>query len=522
MPAGGISRRCRCRDADGKDLGSRCPQLSKRGHARWALRQEIPAAEDGSRRMFRRSGFETKDAAQDALDQVRTLLALATDEDDARQIGDMLDSLEKSEPLPDVESVQRKLRSGQDLVEKLTVGEWLGQWLEQEKGKHRHATEVSYRGHVETYLKPKLGHVRVDRLTVGHCVEAFAKIADDNDAIEAANADRRALVQQIKATSRRAEKRALREQLDASPPFRRTVGPSSQQRIRATLRAALNDAITQQKCVFNAAEHLELDNSRPKPIIWTPARIEQWRQTGQRPGRVLVWPPEVAGEFLDHIADYAPGEEALWHLLLHRGPRRGETAGLAWTEVDLDAGTVQITQQLVEVEYKVEAGAPKSAAGERTIPLDKAGVALLRAHRKRQNEERLRLGAAWVDSGKVFVRPDGSALRPSWIGDRFAEHIAAADLPPIRLHDLRHVAATLMLAAGVDLTVIKETLGHSALSTTSDLYASVLPQLASAAAEATAAIVPRRRPAGHPAGTQGDLGAATASGEVVEIRENRS
>ncbi|GAA4411032.1 hypothetical protein GCM10023148_03040 [Actinokineospora soli] len=180
-----------------------------------------------------------------------------------------------------------------------------------------------------------------------------------------------------------------------------------------------------------------------------------------------------------------------------------------------DAASMQINTQLTEVAYEVAEGAPKSEAGERTIPLDAEGVRLLRAHRARQNEARLRLGPAWVDSGRVWTRPNGAALRPSWLSDRFAALVAAAGLPPIRFHDLRHVAATMMLAAKVDLKVIQETLGHERLQTTSDLYTSVLPELARDAAEATVALIPRRT-LGHPSGTQRGPTARASGGDMAQ------
>ncbi|MEU4801320.1 site-specific integrase [Actinosynnema sp. NPDC023587] len=366
-------------------------------------------------------------------------------------------------------------------------------------GTHRRATEVSYESHIRLYLKPKIGHIRRDRLTVAHVVEMFNRIEDDNDAIEANNSDRRALESRIRNTP----KRALREQLAELPPYRRPVRGSSQQRILATLRAALNDAIRQQLATFNPAAHVTVEATKVRPLIWTSERVEQWRRTGLRPGPVMVWTPEQAGGFLDHVAEHDPDYEALWHVATFRGTRRGELAGLGWTDTNLDGATLQILTQLTEVDYQVTEGAPKSAAGERTVSLDREGVRLLRQHRRHQWAERQRLGSLWVESGRVFTKPDGSELRPSWISDRFARLSAAAGVPPIRLHDLRHVAATLMLAASVDLKVIQETLGHSTLATTSDLYTSVLPEVANAAAEATRSIVPRRKTLGHPSGTHG-------------------
>jgi len=521
---GSVSRRCRCRDADGRDLGAKCPKLKTKGHARWQLRQELAAGADGKRRTFRRGGFDTKDDAQDALDEVRTLLAIARDDDEARKIGDLLSSLGLSDRLPEADTVAKKIRSGITLTDRSTVGDALRAWIKREEraGKIRRNTLVSYRGHVDNYLIPKLGHIERDRLTSDHVRDAFAEIVEDQERIRAQNDDRRAQLIEIKGAATRARKRELRAQLEAMPPFRRPAEANSRRRILATLRTALNDL--GGKVFGNPAADVELPTTATRPMLWTPGRVEQWRLTGRKPNSVMVWLPEHAGAFLDHVAAVAPAEEPMWHVILYRGPRRGEVAGLPWADVDLTQmpGSFDINRQLVEVEWDLEEGLPKSEASARSVPLDKQGTTLLRQHRARQNAERLRLGPAWVESGKVFTRPDGSALRPSWITDRFAEHVAAAGLPPIRLHDCRHVAATLMLAAGYDLKVVSELLGHSMLSTTSDVYTSVLPQIASAAAEDAVALVPRRRPPGHPPGTQADLGPATASGEVIEIRENRS
>lgn len=516
MTVGGIRRRCRCRDENGKDLGSKCPKLAQRSHGSWQVQQELARTEEGKRRFFRREGFDTKKNAEACRDRVRELLNIADDEDDRRAVSALLMSLSPKESLPSTEDVRRQLRSGQQLGDRLTVGEWLDRWIVQQTHLRR-ATRRLYENQIRLYLKPKIGHLRLDRLTVGHLTEMFASIADDNDKIEAENADRRALEQRVRETSKRAEKRALREQLAEMPPYRRPVYGASQQRIRGCLRKAVNDAIVQQLATFNAAEHVVVKAKRHKPIVWTKERIAQWRETGQRPGPVCVWTPELAGVFLDYVADEDAEYEALWHIATFRGLRRGELAGLPWSEVDLDASTMRVSTQITEVDYQVEEGEVKSVAGERTVALDGEGVQLLRSHRKRQVGRRLELGGAWQDSGKVFTGPDGAALRPSWISDRFAKLHTDADLPPLRLHDLRHTAATLMRAAGHDMKEIQETLGHSAAAVTSDLYTSVLPDLAKDAAEATVAIVPRRpragaKPAEHPRNTQEGSGGLVAVG----------
>jgi integrase len=185
----------------------------------------------------------------------------------------------------------------------------------------------------------------------------------------------------------------------------------------------------------------------------------------------------------------------------------------------LDA-TVTISTQLTEVDWEVVEGDPKSEAGERVIPLDDETNRHFQTRKARHAKRRLELGPAWVDSGRVFTLEDGSALRPSSISDRFERLYKAARLPPIRLHDLRHTAATLMLAAKIDLKVIQETLGHSQIQTTANLYTSVLPKVARDAAEKTTALIPRAparaptRTLGHPSGTHK---INTAHSEVREM-----
>ncbi|MGO9082886.1 MAG: tyrosine-type recombinase/integrase [Streptosporangiaceae bacterium] len=134
---------------------------------------------------------------------------------------------------------------------------------------------------------------------------------------------------------------------------------------------------------------------------------------------------------------------------------------------------------------------PKSGAGQRDIALDQRAVATLRAHLARQAADRLAWGAAWAGSGLVFTREDGSPLHPGSVSNRFRRLAFEAGLPPVSLHSLRHGAATYALAAGVDVKVVQERLGHSTSTLTRDTYTSVLPDVARAAAEAAAAIIPR-------------------------------
>ncbi|MBO3746161.1 tyrosine-type recombinase/integrase [Streptosporangiaceae bacterium NEAU-GS5] len=111
---------------------------------------------------------------------------------------------------------------------------------------------------------------------------------------------------------------------------------------------------------------------------------------------------------------------------------------------------------------------------------------LLRRHEHGQDAERNLAAERWHETGYVFTRANGLPLRPDYLTHRFATLVAGAELPPIRLHDLRHGAATLALAAHTDIKVIQAMLGHSSIVLTCDTYTSVLPDIAFEAAEKTA------------------------------------
>ena len=175
-------------------------------------------------------------------------------------------------------------------------------------------------------------------------------------------------------------------------------------------------------------------------------------------------------------------------MLWPRSPRRAELAGLPWSETDLEAGLITVR----ETRPDDDVDDPKSEAGQRTVALSADTVVLLRAWRKQQREERLAWGEGWRDSGLVFTREDGAPIRPAYLSEHFRLLVRKAGLPPIMLHDLRHGSATLGLAAGVDIKVVQEMLGHSTSAFTRDAYTSVVPEIATAAAEAVASIVPRK------------------------------
>ncbi|MGW6743741.1 site-specific integrase [Streptomyces sp. NPDC055025] len=494
---GSTYRRCYCRSDDGKALGKSCPQLTSRRHGVYAVRQELPARADGGRRSFSRSGYETAKKAQEDLDKVRALLGLP-DKDDAdgqARIGDLLETVSKDKkaPLPELEEVRLRYSTGQPLTSRTTVGEWLDEWMGGKRGRPTaiDRDEINVRVH----LKPRIGHHRLDRLRVSHLSEMFQAIADANEEISEANVQRRQAVEELKAIRGKEARQAAKEAIAAMPPFRHTVGASTRERIRATLRGALNDAIAQQRfgITVNPAALVELDKGKkPKGVLWSAEHVARWEETGEKPSPVMVWTPIQIGRFLEQAAE--DRLYGLFHLVAFRGLRRSEACGVRWTDVDLDAGLLTVAKPLIQNGSDVYEEDPKTDAGARTISLDSVTVEVLRERRAREAVERKHAGAGWVNTGRVFTEEDGSWLRPSNVTDRFKELYAEVGLPPVRLHDLRHAAATLMHAGGGDLHYIKSTLGHAGIAVTSDIYMNLLPQVDREVAEAAAKLVPMQRP----------------------------
>ncbi len=497
---GSTFKRCACRNPEtGKQYGQSCPKITQKRHGLWNVRQELPNDSDGNRRTFRRSGYATKNEAQSDLDKLRALLAIPGDDDPEGRllIGDLLETVAaKKEAIPDHEETQRRFRTGQSLTARLTVGDWLDQWL---AGKRRRDSTIDgYESHIRVHLKPHIGQHRLDRLNVGHLVELFDAIEERNEEILVENANRRAQVALSKPTTpgrplpaERARIAAERAKLAEMKPFRKVTGAATRQRIRATLRAALNDAIAQRLITFNPAAHVELETGkRPKALVWTDERIAQWKRTGEKPSPVMVWTPEQTGAFLDRAAKHRL--YAMFHLIAFRSLRRGEACGQQWTDTDLRAGLLTVATQLVQRGWKVEESAPKTDSGERVVALDSETVRVLAKHRKRQLKERLTWGEAYAETGRVFTQENGEWLHPARVTDQFRRLATEAGLPPIRLHDLRHGAATLALAAGAEMKVVQEMLGHSSITITSDTYTSVLPEVARKAAEAAVKLVPRQ------------------------------
>ncbi|MFI5895678.1 tyrosine-type recombinase/integrase [Actinoplanes sp. NPDC051513] len=346
------------------------------------------------------------------------------------------------------------------------IERWLRHWLDT-RTRIRPITRLHYTPDVELVLIPYLGSYRLSELDGSLLRATFATIAGTPNA-------------------------------KGQPQ-----SASALNHLRTTLRAALNLAVRDGLIDCNPARHIEITGyRRPHAQVWTDGRVEQWKLTGEHPS-VAVWTAKQLSAFLLRVVD--DSLFAFWWLAALRGLRRGELCGLRWAAVDLDRGLLIVERNRTTAGYQIVEGDPKTAAGRRAVALDKHSVAILREHRRRQLEHRDRRHAAgktWTDSGYVFTGKTGTPINPNYATTRFRILTSRAGLPPVRLHDLRHGAASLAHEAGADLKTLQDLLGHSSIVVTADTYTSVLPASQRRCADATARPGPGRRPA-HPPTDQG-------------------
>ncbi len=245
------------------------------------------------------------------------------------------------------------------------------------------------------------------------------------------------------------------------------LNPRTVTYIRDVLSHALNQAVRWNMLPRNVA-----------PLVKAPKAVKR---------EMTVFTPEQARAFLDAVR--GDRLEALYTVALALGLRQGEALGLTWADVDFDAGTITVKHQLQRIAGKLTLTEPKSRASRRTIQAPAVVLDALRQHRRRQLEERLALGGDWQDSGLVFTTAKGTPLDDSNLRRLFLAALRTAGLPRLRFHDLRHSAASLLLAQGVPARMIMELLGHSQITLTLGTYSHILPQLSRETAEKMNAIL---------------------------------
>ena len=235
------------------------------------------------------------------------------------------------------------------------------------------------------------------------------------------------------------------------------LSPRTIRYTHAVLSSALKQAVKWQLLPRNAAEYVDLPRQK---------RTEMYAMSK------------------DEVASFlATAKEDRWGTLfllaVTTGMRPGEYMGLQWKDVNLDEGMIHVNKSLVRNKSEWRFDEPKTAKSRRTVKLAPTVVKSLRAHRSKQAAERLRAGIRYQDYDLVFATDTGQPLEShNLIKRHFKPVLKQAGLQEtIRLYDLRHTCATLLLAAGEHPKIVSEMLGHASIQLTLDTYSHVLPDM---------------------------------------------
>ena len=309
--------------------------------------------------------------------------------------------------------VQTARRTGQFVEpDRITVGEWVLRYLRTYvKPKVRPTSYANYMDVVRLHIAPAIGGIPLQQLR-RHTIQEFY--------------------------NRTAEK----------------FSPWRIARIHIVLSGALRQAVRDNLIPVNPAEY----TTRP------PIKRKEMK----------VLSPEEVNRYLEAAREHRL--YAAFLLELTTGLRRGELLALKWEDVDFTKRTLTVKRALSRVCYadegftRLEFTETKTEASRRTIPLLPEVVQELKRHKARQNEERLFFGAAYRDGNLIFAQEDGRPVDPRTFHRWHTSILKKAGLPHVRVHDLRHTFATLLLQAGENPENLRDLLGHTKTSTTLDLY----------------------------------------------------
>jgi len=297
---------------------------------------------------------------------------------------------------------------------KTTLEGFLGEWLTMKSTIIRPSTERQYRQITRDYIIPHLGSKELLKLRPDHIQLTYNRHTSNG------------------------------------------VSPRTIQLVHAILRGSLNHAVNLGLLTRNPAAVAVPPKPNPKE-----KRVLDENQIQT----LLLAAQEKQPEFLP-----------LYHLAITTGMRLGELQGISWEDLDWSKGTLTINRQLKRVVGEgLVLTPPKPQAGRRTLQLGSATWTLLKEHRKAQLQRRLFRDPGTLDLGLVFTQNSGAPYGPRQVQKAFKAILSIAGLPEMRFHDLRHTAATHMLANGIDLLTVSRRLGHSRASTTLDTYAHMVP-----------------------------------------------
>lgn len=310
--------------------------------------------------------------------------------------------------------------------QKMTVGEWLDVWASDYLGGVKPRTVESYTDQIKNHIKPALGALKLEALNA-HTIQGFYN--------------------------------GLGAERDGKPG----LSPKTVKNIHGVLHKALQQAVKIGYLHFNPADACELP------------RVERKEIKPLDSVEIGAFMKEIHGHKFEDI----------YMVTLFTGMRRGEVLGLTWDCVDFQKGTIRIDKQLQKIperrgEYRLIS--TKSNKGRIVTPASSV-MELLKRHRARQNEIRLKAGPMWNDGGYVFTNEFGGHLSPHTVYHNYKKLVESIGLPDARFHDLRHSYAVAALQSGDDVKTVQQNLGHHAAAFTLDVYAHVTEQMKRDSAE---------------------------------------
>jgi len=310
---------------------------------------------------------------------------------------------------------------------KKTVTEYLNEWLNHiEQTTIGRKTFEGHKEHIENYIIPLIGDIGLLRL------EPF---------------DIETMYTELRKSGRKKSKGGLSEQ---------TI-----KHIHSTLNNALKRAVKWKLLTNNPC--IDVDKPMPKKT------------------EMQALDENETASLLRSVEDtrlYAPILVAVT-----TGLRRGELLALRWKDIDFKRHKLNVRQSVEVTKTSLGFKEPKSKSGKRSITLPQITINTLLKHRKKQNEQRLMLGAGYKNLDLVFSDYDGDIWHPDVFSNVFSRHAKKIKLKTTRFHDLRHTHATQLLIQGIHPKVVQERLGHSTIVITLDTYSHVLPNMQEEAAE---------------------------------------
>lgn len=310
---------------------------------------------------------------------------------------------------------------------KITLAEYLPEWLDNH-GKHnlKPTTYATYSCFIKNHIIPSLGSLTLNQLQPLHLQKFYTK----------------------KLENGRTDGKG-------------GLSPQSVRYLHAILRKALDHAVKWQIINRNVAKFVD-----PPPIT----KIE-----------ITTLTSEQVADFLYHAKN--DRYYIAFLLAVTTGLRRGEILALRWQDIDFQSKVASIRRSLVLVDNKTVFQDPKTYGSQRSISLPNLVMIELERHQRIQRQERISKGNTYQNNDLIITTSLGTPVSPRNLLRSFKKILKKASLPDIRLHDIRHTHATLMLQQGEHPKIVSERLGHSNTRVTLDTYSHVLPNMQKDAVE---------------------------------------